>query len=801
MNAFSLAELRDPPAHFWPGYFWVINDTIDESRLIAQLRDMCEHDARSVCLLPEPPSFRPESVNSQLDRPYLEKPWFDLIATLVEECKRLGMNYWLYDEGGWPSGGACGQVYRTRPDAFFQKYWKINDAGQLELCNWSSGTDPYPDLMNAAVTETFLDLTHRQYQRAIGQHFGKTVRFAFTDEPSVGYMFPGILPWTDDFAEQFQHRVGYDITPFIVDLLKPIDADEPASLPAARVDFCDVRSQLFVERFLAPLRQWCRENGLLSGGHMGGEDEPSGNLQHGYGHILRALRTLDLPGIDVIWRQLFPNVRSHVFPKYASSVARQMGQPLVLTESFAVFGFGITPAQMKWVIDQQLVRGATLLVISAYPSSTRDHHMLGVHPYFGPLNPMWKYHTIYHRYVARLAYLLTRGTPTCDIAVYLDVRSFWAGGKTSEQAIAHHDAIADALLSSQRDFDFIDDDALLAATLTDAGLRIGQMSYRTLVIPPTHHMPAAVCDSLARIEAAGIRIVRTDGEIPNDAARTITLDRPQPSLRATVRRWPHGGLIFITNEADIAIDTTLTLDADLAASPASLCIPETGDLTALSVTNGQLSIALAPWGSAAIVFGTPATQPHIPHRRFDETRTLDTAWAVRPIRQHVVGEHDFEVIDLPNIAPIATSLGQWPDAIGPYFCGDVEYRTTFAVSADTAQRPAQLDLGDVRHACEIFINGVSLGTRLWQPFTVDLTGHLIAGENELRVIVTNTLANATNAPDVIATWQRNVETIWPPDALRYDRIGKKFDPDSLPSGLFGPVQLHLNGTPQNAHYR
>ena len=35
-----------------------------------------------------------------------------------------------------------------------------------------------------------------------------------------------------------------------------------------RIDYCDVVSDLFVERYVLPLRDWCRRNGLLSSGHF-----------------------------------------------------------------------------------------------------------------------------------------------------------------------------------------------------------------------------------------------------------------------------------------------------------------------------------------------------------------------------------------------------------------------------------------------------------------------------------------------------------------------------------------------------
>lgn len=118
MKPFRKRDFVSPPARFFPGYFWFINDKIDEKRMLAQLRDMAAHAAKTVCLHPLPPEFRPKTFATRLDRPYLSDAYFRMIRKMVAACRRLGMEYWLYDEGGWPSGGACGQVLAKNPQGF-----------------------------------------------------------------------------------------------------------------------------------------------------------------------------------------------------------------------------------------------------------------------------------------------------------------------------------------------------------------------------------------------------------------------------------------------------------------------------------------------------------------------------------------------------------------------------------------------------------------------------------------------------------------------------------------------------------
>ncbi|MFA6108430.1 MAG: glycosyl hydrolase [Candidatus Latescibacterota bacterium] len=807
MNELDLNDLINPPAFLWPGYFWILNDQVDEQRMLDQLREMRAHDARSVCVLPEPPEFRPGSLATRLDRPYLTRSYLELIGKLVAECRRLGMSYWLYDEGGWPSGGACGRVCARNPAAFAAKVMADSEQGPA-LKGISYGSVPYPDLLNADATGTFIAITHEAHKPYIEEDFGNTVRFAFTDEPMAFPSRPGQLTWTDDLAELFRQRKGYDLRPFLADLLKPPAEGEDRTITQARVDHYDVWSRLFVERYLVPLRDWCHANGLLSAGHFGGEDEPGGSADHGFGHILRALRGLDLAGVDVIWRQLFPGLRSHQFPKYASSVARQQGQPLVLTESFAVYGNGVTPAQLKWVTDQQFVRGATLMVMACFPYSTRDHFMAGERPHFGPVDPLWKYMDLYHEYTARLAYLLTRGAPVCTTAVYFDIPGIWAGGAFREQAIARHDQVADELLRSQRDFDYVDDDLLAEATVEAGKLRVGPMAYDAIIVPTGRWMSPEARKELERFAGSGGRIIAAE-EVPSTIDPVVRVSPACPDLRACKRSWGEQTLYFITNEVDAPIRARLTFPE--VGTPV-LCDPLTGRLHQLPVSSQShqgtpagpalssgagdaagssrpgttVEYDFAPWGSAVILFGVKATESRPEFIPSGTVIPLVDGWTLRPLRRHWVGERDYEITELPEAEATPAVLGDWSSYLGRYFSGDVEYLVEFEAPRATT---ARLDLGEVRYACRIELNDDLIGRRNWSPFAADVT--LRQGRNRLRVIVTNTLANALADPEVYAVWQSRLGNAWPADALQYDRIARRFEAESLLSGLMGPVTLAL----------
>ena len=695
-DALDRGVLENPPPEFSPAYFWSLNDALDERVLLEQLQDMFACGVRSVCIHPMPPEFRPDSMATAMAPAYLSDDYFRLICRIVAQCAALGMHFYLYDEAAWPSGSAAGRVYARNPQKFARKivvfdeikveagrkYPVEADALSAALKSVSgirqifppgvectaapqdltlrvfkikreplqSGRPPYPDLLCPQAVQAFIELTHENYARHIGAWFGSTVKFAFTDEPaaittSLHRKGNWQLTWTDDLAQVFLRKKGYDIIPCIPYFFEEKRGNDTIK---ALLDFYDVWAGLFAERYLRPLKEWCRCKGLLSGGHLGGEDELRQNADAGFGHILRALREFDLPGIDAICRQVYPGNDTLVFPKYAQSVARQNGgRELVFSESFMVYGNGLTPAEMKWITDQQLVLGVNIFVLGHYAYSTRDHFMPFVRPFSGPVNPFWKYLEKYHAYTARMGYLLSRGKADCATAVYYPIRDIWAGTSFRVNALAMHNRIAATLLQNQCEFDYVDDDVLAAANLKKNCLVLGKASYSTIIVPKSEWLTDTALRCLVdfvknggRLVAAGglpcadggnvaltqvaVEQILPDASVIKIGAGTIVVEDAlkvaghveplvrinpcQPAVRITKRLCANAQVYFLTNSADREIE-------------GEFCFPEKEDallcdmvdnsflrLDHLAGGYGNFHLRFAPWESRVIIF-TP--QPEV----------------------------------------------------------------------------------------------------------------------------------------------------------------------------------------------
>ena len=863
---FNQVQFAEPDAFYWPNYIWCWNDRLSKEIISSQIKDMGVHKVGSVWPLPAPKDFRPNFMPTLLEPDYLSEEYLKIYRYMVKEANHSGIKVWLYDEGGWPSGMACGRIVKKKPalrrqtlgrkeirpkkgervkvpedclSAFLYqgkrllrrltpgREERINiDKGRVEIFSANS-IDPnltrsdkpidaltfYPDLLNPESTREFVRMTHEVFKKTVGDYFGNTIPLIFIDEAGVTN-----LPWTDDLISGFKKKYGYDICKQLPDIF---NADKREGM-RTRIDYYDWWSQRFAEAFWGKIQIWCRKNGILLAGHLGGDGD-SGTLGaklYGFGHPLRILRKLDIPGVDVIWRQVFPGEKTtmnvtlgksttrfpsggnHHFAKYASTVAHQEGRPWAITESFGVYGAGLTPEQMKWITDFQYVRGANIMTVSNYQLSTKEHFMGGPRPLFGFKNPLWPYMAVYHTYTARISYLLSLGKPAIETAIYYPVRDLWAGGPEVEKIAQSHDALAKTLFENQCDFDLVDDDTLgrSSTRVIEGKLKVGPMSYHTVCVSRTRWMTEKSKEKLSQFISGGGRVLWSDdrkntdkpngvidlrlSEVERYLTPLVRVESNDKAFRVCRRRLDNGNLYFITNESLQATKAILKFAESL---PPVQIDPESGacytPLTA-SYSKGIWSIPVGlKFAGSFILFFTreKLTLTPEPLKTNKVLLNITESWSGRRMRSYLIGKHDLEVKKL-NERALPIRLGDWRRKFGEDFSGDAEYLVNFECAKETALKAAILDLGKVNYVCQVFLNGKKLGKRIWQPFSFSVKGIIKSGRNELRVIVTNTMANQYVTTKKFDRYPDNV--IGP-----YHKIAANFEEESLPGGLFGPVRI------------
>ncbi|MBI2915038.1 MAG: hypothetical protein HYY08_03820 [Firmicutes bacterium] len=130
-------------------------------------------------------------------------------------------------------------------------------------------------------------------------------------------------------------------------------------------------------------------------------------------------------------------------------------------------------------------------------------------------------------------------------------------------------------------------------------------------------------------------------------------------------------------------------------------------------------------------------------------------------------------------------MGNWADQGYRYYSGTASYTLDWELDPDLAGHAGRnrvyLDVGSVREAAEVRVNGVDCGLRLWPPYVYDVGSRIRAGVNLIEVLVTNGPANALLPPEV--KYKRFVPHLYGQREFWYREA------EPVRSGLFGPVRL------------
>ena len=100
-------------------------------------------------------------------------------------------------------------------------------------------------------------------------------------------------------------------------------------------------------------------------------------------------------------------------------------------------------------------------------------------------------------------------------------------------------------------------------------------------------------------------------------------------------------------------------------------------------------------------------------------------------------------------------LTRWTNTGLANFSGTAIYTKQFSLSNSYSGQRLMLDLGRVSSVADVFVNGQHAGTLIWRPYRLDITKLLKPGNNEIKILVTNTEANAR----AVGTWHHILPAI------------------------------------------
>ncbi|NPV80670.1 MAG: hypothetical protein HPY52_10405 [Firmicutes bacterium] len=329
---------------------------------------------------------------------------------------------------------------------------------------WTRAERGYLDLMNPEAVSKFLELTHEEYAKRFGEHFGKTIPGVFTDEPGH---YKG-MPWTGRFLDEFRRRKGYDLRPHLYKLALPA-----GDYVRIRCDYHEVATSLYIEAFYRQVRLWCEEHGLELTGHPIWEEDLF-LMPVAHGSIASVWREMHMPGIDYLG-DAGPYDKSNAYetknlaPKLLASLAHQLGKKRILCEIFGGNGWATDLAGYKKVVNWALATGIDFFNPHAVHVSLKGLRKRDFPASHFVQQPWWEHYERLSSYIARGSYINTHTEHVADIAVLFPTFTLWAEHTLHDKAPFMRQVkraiidLADALPRIQRDYDFIFDEMLLEA--------------------------------------------------------------------------------------------------------------------------------------------------------------------------------------------------------------------------------------------------------------------------------------------------------------------------------------------------
>lgn len=363
--------------------FWSWNGELDEEKLCKQIEWMKENGFDGFFM----------HARSGLTTKYMGEKWFSCIKACAQKAKELGMEAWAYDENGWPSGIAGGEMlYDERNFRRFLDYsfgvrdfsaYVSYDISGEELVRLKDDTlcdnclnlyvyvkKTAVDCLDEEVVERFLQCTHERYRKAFGGNLKDYIKGFFTDEPTYSH-FPNKI------GDYFEKNYGEDVLDGLGHLFV-----EKKGFRAFRYKYYLACQTMFANNYVKKIHDWCKKNEVFFTGHFVEEAGLHAQML-GCAGTMALYEYMDMPGIDWLCRRFI-----NMIPiKQLVSVCAQLDKKNALTESFAMTGWDVTPQELRAIGEFQYMFGLNVLSHHLLPYSEAGWRKNDHPVHFSPIVP------------------------------------------------------------------------------------------------------------------------------------------------------------------------------------------------------------------------------------------------------------------------------------------------------------------------------------------------------------------------------------------------------------------------------
>ena len=634
--------------------------------------------------------------------------------------------------------------------------------------------------------------------------------------------------WTPKLLEEFEKRRGYKLEEHFPELLSSITASDLSNSKSQTSnlksqilsDYRETLGDLLLENFTEQWTAWAHLHGAVTRNQAHGSPA---NLIDCYAAVDIpeiegfGLSNLGIKGLRTDLGKTRKNDSDYSMFKYAPSAAHICGKPYTSSETFTWLTehFRTSLSQLKPDLDLMFCAGVNHMYFHGTCYSPKDDVWPGWKFYasidMSPTNSIWRDAPFFMQYVERCQSFLQWGQPDNDFLVLLPVRDAWKKntGKLLMQFSIHAmgqlmPEFRDAILDIDRagyDCDYISE-RLLMQTRCEGGTLVtsGGTRYKGLIIPGSGDMPDDVKQHIEALKQQGAHIM-----YGIDAQQMAQAAKPEPmktqlGLKAIRRKNANGYHYFIANLTPSDIDARVSLAVDFKG--ARWFNPLNGDITMADFNDDGIGITLRsgesmilqtydePMGGSTLAYTlSHAITPHVVNSpQYNQLHLPISAL-------HLKGPWTLSFVDeAPRVGMSFTldKLQTWEtlDELTAITMGTGVYTTHFKMNKQQiAAGDWLIDLGDVRESARVYINGQFIGCAWSVPFVLDTKGALKAGDNELRIEVTNLPANRIADLDRRGVQWRKMEEINVVDINYKKTLYDQWEP--MPSGLNSEVKLIL----------
>jgi hypothetical protein len=602
--------------------------------------------------------------------------------------------------------------------------------------------------------------------------------------------------WTPTLFEEFEKRRGYKLENYLRQLL----SGDTKILS----DYRETLGDLLLENFTQQWTAWAHKHGAITR-----------NQAHGSpANLIDCYAAVDIPEIEGFGLSEFgikglrqdpgktrKNDSDFSMLKYAPSAAHICGKPYTSSETFTWLTehFRTSLSQLKPDIDLMFCAGVNHMFFHGTCYSPKNDPWPGWKFYasidMSPTNSIWRDAPYFMQYVERCQSFLQMGQPDNDFLVFLPVRDMWqknpqkllmqfsihAMGKLAPEFIQ-------SILEIDRagfDCDYISERLLMGVEYKDGMLQTAAGTrYKGLVIPGSGHMPESVKAHIDSLKAQGAYIIYGTRATDLMSAAKPEAMKTECGLKAIRRKNATGYHYFIANLSPDDIEDKLPLAVSF--KDAAWFNPLNGEIMPANISGDSIAIRLRSGESMILqTYDEPLAD--------NQNLTAQSQKSI--IKNQIVLDGPWKLSfteEAPKVNQTFTLTKPqvWntlDNDSAKVTMGTGVYTTHMKLSKKDLAGRWQIDLGDVRESARVYINGHFIGCAWCVPFVLDCKNALKAGDNEIRIEVTNLPANRIADYDRRGIKWRKMEEINVVD-INYKRT--TYDAwESVPSGLNSEVRL------------